>query len=61
MAINNSNADILEGEPIVRGKTLDKEREEVLAEIARIIALADRRQLDIILAFVETLKAHPDY
>ena len=44
-----------------RTKQIDKDREYILAEIARIVELADRRQLEIIIAFIETLKDHPDY
>lgn len=42
-------------------KDIDKDREYLLAEIVRLVQQADRRQLDILLAFLETLKTHPDY
>ena len=39
----------------------NKKREAIRRELLQILETATERQLDVILAFLETLRAHPDY
>ena len=44
-----------------RPRNIDKKRETVRLELSRLLETATERQLDIIIAFLETLRAHPGY
>ena len=44
-----------------RKRQIEEDRDYVLQEISKLLETASRRQLDIIIAFIETLRDHPDY
>lgn len=46
---------------VSRPRNIDKKREALRQALNRLLETATERQLDIILAFLETLRAHPDY